>query len=199
MKTCYKCNIEKEITGFYRDKSRKDGFRDRCKQCCKEYQQTPEFKERQKTFYNRNSAERQKEWKKNNPEKYKESIKKGAKKRLAYDNFKYKTDIKYKLAQRLRGRIRDALRYKGSKGGSAVKDLGCSLDFFKEYIESKFSEGMTWNNHGLEDGKWHLDHIKPLALFDLTNREQFLQAAHYTNYQPLWAKENLIKWKHYKS
>ena len=73
------------------------------------------------------------------------------------------------------------------------------FDFFKEYISTKFKEGMSWDNHGFEDGKWHLDHIKPLALFDLTNPEQFKEAAHYTNYQPLWAKENLRKWKNYNT
>jgi hypothetical protein len=48
---------------------------------------------------------------------------------------------------------------------------------------------MSWDNYG----KWHLDHIIPLSSFDLTNREQFLKAAHYTNYQPLWAHENFMK------
>lgn len=48
---------------------------------------------------------------------------------------------------------------------------------------------MSWDNWG----EWHLDHIQPLASFDLTDREQFLQATNYTNYQPLWALENIRK------
>lgn len=48
---------------------------------------------------------------------------------------------------------------------------------------------MTWENYG----EWHLDHIKPLVSFDLTKRVQFLETCHYTNYQPLWAKDNLTK------
>ena len=58
-------------------------------------------------------------------------------------------------------------------------------------LESKFQSGMTWDNWAL-DG-WHIDHIKPLASFDLTDRNQLLEACNYTNLQPLWAKDNLSK------
>lgn len=93
------------------------------------------------------------------------------------------------LARSLRDRVRHILkRGKGKRPGSAVRDLGCSLEFFRGYIEAKFDSPMSWDNYG----GWHLDHIKPLARFDLSNREQFLQAVHYTNYQPLWAADN---WK----
>lgn len=77
----------------------------------------------------------------------------------------------------------------GYRNGSAVRDLGCSIPEFKTYIENKFVDGMSWDNHG----EWHLDHIKPLASFDLTDRSQLLIACHYTNYQPLWAIDNLKK------
>lgn len=45
---------------------------------------------------------------------------------------------------------------------------------------------MSWDNYG----KWHIDHIKPLADFDLSDPKQFKEACHYSNLQPLWAEEN---------
>jgi len=111
------------------------------------------------------------------------------KKNLYFKN-KKKTDIQYKLSCNLRNRLNSAI--KGNyKAGSAVKDLGCSVEELKSYIESKFQPGMTWDNW-TTDG-WHIDHIKPLSSFDLTDRKQLLEACHYTNLQPLWAKDNIIK------
>jgi len=107
---------------------------------------------------------------------------------LADKSARVKADPRQKLMHSLRIRLLRALK-RNSKTGSAVRDLGCSIDYFMEYIANKFQEGMTWDNHG----EWHLDHIKPLYQFDLTDREQLLEALHYTNYQPLWAIDNLRK------
>ena len=52
-----------------------------------------------------------------------------------------------------------------------------------------FKPGMTWENHG----DWHIDHIIPLASFDLTKRSELKKACHFTNLQPLWASENIVK------
>jgi hypothetical protein len=101
-----------------------------------------------------------------------------------------KSDIIFALTKRLRDRFRMALK-KNLKRGSAVKDLGCSIEEFKHYIESKFQPGMTWDNQS-QNG-WHLDHIIPLSKFNLQDRNQLLIALHYTNYQPLWKFHNLSK------
>ena len=69
--------------------------------------------------------------------------------------------------------------------------LGCTIGELKIYLEQQFKPGMTWENH-IIDG-WHIDHIRPLSSFDLTVLEQYKQACHYTNLQPLWAKDNLSK------
>jgi len=94
------------------------------------------------------------------------------------------------LACVLRSRINSAIKHE-MRSGSAVKLLGCSVDECVAYLESKFLPGMTWQNWGLRG--WHLDHIRPLASFDLANGQQFSEACHYTNLQPLWAKDNLAK------
>ena len=110
--------------------------------------------------------------------------------RRAYEARKKSDDLGYRLSHTLRNRARLAVK-NGQRAGSAVRDLGCSVEKFKEYIEAQFHPEMSWDNWGLTG--WHLDHIRPLSAFDLTDREQFLEAAHYTNYQPMWAGDNIRK------
>ena len=52
---------------------------------------------------------------------------------------------------------------------------------------------MSWGNYG----KWHVDHIRPCASFNLVNEEEQKKCFHYTNLQPLWAKDNLSKGSKY--
>ena len=108
----------------------------------------------------------------------------------SYVKNRKKTNIQYKLSINLRCRLNKGLK-RNSKTGSAVKDLGCTIDELKTHLESKFQSGMTWDNWSREG--WHIDHVKPLASFDLTDKEQSLIACHYTNLQPLWAKDNMAK------
>ena len=70
--------------------------------------------------------------------------------------------------------------------------LGIDLACFKSYIESKFQEGMNWDNYG----QWHVDHIKPLSL--ATTEQQIIELNHYTNLQPLWAVDNIKKSNKYE-
>lgn len=69
--------------------------------------------------------------------------------------------------------------------------IGCTIGEFKTHIESKFQPGMSWDNYG--KGGWHIDHIRPLSSFNVTKKDQAILANHYTNLQPLWAKDNLSK------
>jgi hypothetical protein len=107
-----------------------------------------------------------------------------------YRNNRLKKDINFRMICYLRSRMYWSIRG-NYKSGSAVRDLGCPISEFKTYIESKFQDGMTWENWSKTG--WHIDHIIPLDSFNLQNREEFLKACHYTNLQPMWAEENLRK------
>jgi hypothetical protein len=167
MKTCSKCKTEKSIKDFHKNKSRKDGLAHECREC---------VSYNDKIIYQ------------NNREKIKQSRLNNRAKISAYVKNRKHTDIHFKLACGLRNRLWSAIK-NNQKVGSAVRDLGCSISELKTYLESKFQEGMDWANHG----EWEVDHIKPLSKFDLTNRNQFLEACHYSNLQPLWFEANRIK------
>lgn len=109
-----------------------------------------------------------------------------------YKKQKYKNDLSFKLKHLLRGRLYLAL--KGLiKKESALKLLGCDVDFFKKYIESQFQEGMTWENYAHDT--WHIDHIKSCYTFDLTKLEEQEKCFHFSNMRPLWSKDNLSRSK----
>ena len=50
---------------------------------------------------------------------------------------------------------------------------------------------MSWNNYGIHG--WHIDHIIPMDSFNLKIEKGQKLAFHYTNLQPLWAKDNIRK------
>lgn len=101
---------------------------------------------------------------------------------------KYGKDNEYTIKAKLRARMRTALSKK-YKSGSAVLELGCTIKELIKYLEGKFKDDMSWENYG----KWHIDHIKPLSSFDLTNENEFKEAVNFKNLQPLWAEDNLRK------
>ena len=111
-------------------------------------------------------------------------------KRADYVRKRRAGDLNYKILSRLRGRLSDAVRGR-TRGGSHVEVLGCPIEDFKDYLSGQFKEGMSWDNYG-KDG-WHLDHKIPLSFFDLSDPEQVKKACHFSNIQPLWAMENIIK------
>lgn len=108
-----------------------------------------------------------------------------------YQIARRRRDPAYKLLNCLRARVHDNLFRGATKGGSVIKALGCTPEQLRFHMESKFQPGMTWENHGVKG--WHVDHVKPLASFDLTDPAQFAEACHYTNLQPLWAADNIRK------
>jgi len=175
----------------------------------KEYREAlkEEIKEYQKE-YRKAHKEEAKEYKKEYQKEHKEEIKEHKKEYRAvhkeeikeHKKYKFKTDINYRISCNLRTRLIKALKY-NQQCGSAVRDLGCSINELKQRFESRFyphpitGEQMTWDNYG----SWHIDHIVPLSKFNFSDptNGHFYFACHYTNLQPLWAKDNLSKGSRY--
>lgn len=143
----------------------------RCKECHK-------FSRKCHHLSNPNYAiNRDKEWQKQNREKLNK-----------HKVSRRKKDYIFNMKERLLSRLSSALKSKNfKKQDSITKSIGCTPEFLCKYIESKFKPGMNWNNRNL----WHLDHIAPLS--SVKTEEELLKLNHYTNLQPLWAKDNLKK------
>lgn len=126
-----------------------------------------------------------KNWKTNNKEHVRSYNRK-------YFNERGKNDLNFKIKRNLRNRLRQALK-SNSKNSTTIILLGCSVQELKNYLESKFTNGMSWDNYGKGGEKWQIDHIIPCSFFDLTIEENQRKCFHYTNLQPLWEKDNLKK------
>jgi len=106
-----------------------------------------------------------------------------------YRNKKWQEDSSYRLKTLLRNRINTAVR-DVAKSDKTLNLLGVKdFENVKKYLSKQFQKGMSWDNYG----EWHIDHIVPCASFDLTKESEQKKCFHYTNLQPLWAKDNLSK------
>jgi len=216
MKVCTKCKIEKENCEFnFRKDTQK--YVSRCKLCDKEYY-TEYYKKNKKTilersnlYYKENTEEKliySKKYRENNVDKVKkysedylkknfqknrDRVKKWKKnnkeKRNFNDKNRRKNDPMFRLTQYLRGRTGFYFKKIGvDKEDKTFNIIGCSLVFLKEFIEKKFVEGMSWELMGKHI---HIDHIIPLS--SAKTKDELYKLCHYTNLQPLWAKDNLKK------
>ena len=134
----------------------------------------------------------EREYRKNNSDKIKKYQKNYREKNLNKINLylknKRKTDPIFKLSSNVRNRIREFLSLKRLTKKNKVFDIvGLTPLELKKYLETQFVVGMSWNNYG----EWHIDHIIPLS--SSKTEEEIYKLCHYTNLQPLWAKDNLVK------
>jgi len=201
MKVCTKCKVEKEFSEFNKDKKRKDGLFCYCKVCVKKCQKNyyidnKEYrKENQKKYYldNKNIIKEKKKLYYLNNKKYvkknnKQYNLKNKENRNKKEKHKKLIDPLFKLKCNISNLIYMSLINQGYKKTSKTYDiLGCSFEEFKTYLENQFTEGMTWENQG----KWHLDHIYPVSR--ATDEYHLIKLNHYTNFQPLWAIDNIKK------
>lgn len=192
-KVCTKCKLQKSSSEFHKNIKLKDGLCCRCKLCIKEYQLQNRIRilaKRQeyrinnqdkiiahRKLYKKRAAILNKRWQIINKEK-----------RNLRQKHRLKTDINFKLARNLRGRVRSAI-IGAIKFDKTLSLIGCSVDDLKIHLEKQFTKGMSWKNYG----KWHIDHIIPCSSFNLKNIKEQKKCFHYSNLQPLWAKDNLIK------
>ena len=123
-------------------------------------------------------------------EEYKKKAKQ-IQKEKHYERWKrrWKEDELFAMKVRLRNLIRNSFRKQGYKKFDLNTEsiVGVTYNYFKEYLESKFLEGMTWENRG----EWHIDHIIPLS--SAVSKDDLIHLCHYTNLQPLWAIDNIKK------
>lgn len=158
-----------------RDALQQKEWREKNKEHCVAYRKNYNEKNRAKVY------KRQKNYVQANAEKLRAW-------RREYYRDVLKGDVDFKIRANLRRRLYGVLRGE-EKHKRTLELLGCSLQEFKDHLEKRFTEGMTWANYG----EWHIDHIKPLASFDLTIPEELEKAGHFSNMQPLWASENCRK------
>jgi hypothetical protein len=97
----------------------------------------------------------------------------------------------YRIAKSHRNRLQELIK-KGAtaRTGSAIRLFGCTLEHLRNHLESLFTRGMTWGNYG---EFWHVDHIIPLAKFDLAQPAQKAIAFNWQNLRPLKAEKNQQK------
>jgi len=199
-KICTKCGEKKSLTEFYSWNNRISCC---CKQCFRNKSANYRLKNADKISKDQHEIYlKNKDKRKEYNDKYREINKK----RISDQRKKFReenkdkvrnqrkklrqTNPKVKIIIYLRNRFNEVIK-RNTKSGSTIERLGCSIDFLKKHLESKFQEGMTWDNQGING--WHIDHIRPLASFDLSKKSEQFKACHYTNLQPLWEEDNLAK------
>jgi hypothetical protein len=189
-KEYYQSADQKEKAKLYREKNK-----DKILAYFKEYRKqnkeilSEKAKERSKKYYlsNKEKVLAKQAKRRNDPEK-KDSLNAYAKE---YSKKRRDKDTVYKITVNLRARFTSILKAKKIlKNNSVVNLTGCTIEFLKDYLESKFLPTMSWENYGKY---WHIDHIKPCSLFDLSDIKEQNKCFHYTNLQPLFAVTTIIE------
>jgi hypothetical protein len=208
-KICSKCKVEKELCEFNRKKTSQPELRSECKECnsisSKKYREENKDKElkRHKKYREENKEilkikyyELHKEYRQNNKDYFKQynknyyenNLEKIIKYKVEYNKEKRHSNPLYNLTCNIRGRISTFLKLKNiSKNNKTFGIVGCTPELLKEHLEQKFKDNMSWENYG----EWHIDHIIPLS--SAKTDDEVYKLCHYTNLQPLWAKDNLRK------
>ncbi len=203
MKTCTKCKVEQLLADFHKDKNRKDGLHLHCKVCVKQYfkKNKEAIADQKKDYYEQNKKhliEYSKQWYKENSDyvcDIKKQYRKDNKHKVAgwkkqWEKERRANDPAHIMIKNLRSGLYTAMNGT-SKPKKTMELLGCTREHFIHHLASQFTDGMNWKNYGVHG--WHIDHMQPISLFDHNDPEQVAVCWHYTNLQPLWAKDNIRK------
>jgi hypothetical protein len=199
---CKVCRQEKPNGEFYRVKNRQGHIY--AEATCKGCRRGQVAASKQVAISDPGEAERRRVWRRDHKRKIRQAMRQGTGGPQFDTHVKlwrsihrgkeyyrqWSTTPKRLLDGRICGRIRRSLR--GTKAGRSWETLvGYTLDELVRHIERQFCAGMNWNNMG----RWHIDHIRPLAMFNYTSPddEDFRVAWALTNLRPLWAPLNLAK------
>jgi len=181
-KTCKFCQEEKPLDSFYKDGI---GRKTNCKSCSRiieaEFRSNnrEKVKEKGRRFYSKNKEKRSQYAREYNS---RPEVKKLNRERI---KARRNSDPLYNLRSSVRGRINFYI--KGFLRKSSLSLVGCSWEELKVHLEKQFQEGMSWDNRS----DWHIDHIVPLSSGKTLGEIERL--CHFSNLQPLWAKQNLQK------
>ena len=186
MKVCTNCKQNKPLSEYYKNKTPiKSGVKyyphSFCKKCHRkkvlERSKIPENKRKRQL---RDQTEKGRELKRRSYQKY---IKSG--KLKTWKHMKRKTDPSFRLKDNLRRRLNYALKG-NKKAESTMKLVGCTGEEAVQWIESQFTDEMTWKNI-------EVDHMIPCKTFNLEDPDQQKSCFHYTNLQPLFKSDNRRK------
>lgn len=220
MKICKKCNLKKDLSEYGIHKSTKDKLQTFCKACISLNRK--KFKEKNPNWDKEHYSLNKEHYKKKSINRYKENKKIILSKQKEYyiKNKEYilnyyktwvslnklkikeytknrKKDPKIRLSCILRAQISRGLKeFNGIKYKKTLDIIGMSSwEEFKKYIESQWSEGMSWENYGIGSNNttWHIDHKTPL--FSASSLEEIYKLNHYSNLGPMWGSDNIRKGK----
>jgi len=183
-KYCSVCSSIKKFSEFHKHKHSVSGFSSMCKIC----KRKSDANYRQKLKDDGVYKERRRKQYLDNIDQYREYGLKYNKNGRDYKR-EYQRVLKLrdknplaKLKNALRNRILIAIKYHGYRKNLRTEEiLGAKWGIVKSHIETQFTDGMSWGNHG----EWHIDHI--ISLKTATTKSEMIELNHYTNLQPLWA------------
>ena len=158
----------------------------------KKYESKPEVKERKKENHKKWLSENKDKWNEYIKEYREKNIDKIRKIKRDYERTRKANDPLYKLIANFRTAIYQVLKENNiNKNGHYFEILGYTPYDLIEHIESKFTEGMTWENYG----EFHIDHIIPISSFNIQEigDNEFVRCWSLDNLQPMWGDENIRK------